>query len=98
MQELLTMATGKKLSPQAFLEDVLLTEEEVLVRARKRLQKMEEVPVFSSTPSLDAHVRIYDGKYGRYCITHSGKGWDRMCFERERYITKRVRQKNTKGT
>lgn len=61
MQELLTMATGSPLYPDAFLKDVLLSEDAVLKRAKQRIADLEDIP-FEPKINLNADVRILDGK------------------------------------
>lgn len=60
--EFVRIATGKELSPEAFVEDVTMDVEKYLDRAKKRIEKMSSVPEFSGPVKLNANIRMVHGK------------------------------------
>ncbi len=56
------LATGKKLSADAFLRDVTLSYDECIALARKRIARLEKVPVFSKPVKLNARIVLMHGK------------------------------------
>lgn len=55
-------ATGQPLSPDAYIEEVTMTPEQVLERAKIRLARMETVPCDATPIDLDAHISMVHGK------------------------------------
>lgn len=60
--EFVEMATGKALSPEAFIQDVTMSIEEYLDRARKRIERLKLVPERTSPVNLNANIRMVHGK------------------------------------
>ena len=60
--EFIELATGKKLSPEAFLEDVTMDAESFLARARQRVERMKTVPQHTGPVVLDADIKMVHGK------------------------------------
>lgn len=61
-KEFVKLATGKELSPEAFLEQVTMSTENYLARARQRIERMKTVPEFNGSVNLNAHIRMLHGK------------------------------------
>ena len=60
--EFMRIATGKDLSPDAFLENVTMDADQYLARATDRIEKMKSVPERSEPVELDANIRMVHGK------------------------------------
>ncbi len=56
------IATGKNLSPEAFLENVTMDIEKYLARARERTERMNSVPEITRPIELNAEIRMVHGK------------------------------------
>lgn len=84
--ELVEIATGQQLSPQAYLDQIIGGEEQELATTRERLKVMEKVPVFSGTVDLNAHIFIVDGTE---TISSNESGFDTICTGFRRYVEER---------
>ena len=60
--EFVELTTGRKLSPEAFLEEVTMDIEAYLARARQRVERMKTVPEYSGPVNLNADIRMVHGK------------------------------------
>lgn len=60
--EFVKIATGKELSPEAFLENATMELDEYLAKAKQRLEKMKKVPIFKKSVKLSAHISMVHGK------------------------------------
>lgn len=60
--EFVRIATGKDLSPEAFIHDVTMNIEEYLDRARKRVARLKLVLERTSPINLNANIRMVHGK------------------------------------
>ena len=60
--EFIELATGNKLSPAAFLEDVTMDIETFLARARQCVERMKTVPEHIGPVKLNADIRMVHGR------------------------------------
>ena len=60
--EFVRMATGKNLSPKAFLEDVTMNIEKYLARARRRIERMKSILEITRPVELNADIKMVHGK------------------------------------
>lgn len=59
--ELVQEATGKPLAPDAYARELNMPPQELIERAKSRLNKMAEVPPFDGAVDLDATIRMVHG-------------------------------------
>jgi hypothetical protein len=81
--ELVEIATGHKLSPQSYLDQIIGGEEQELSTTRERLRAMESVPEFSSEVNLNAQIFTVDGTE---MISSNEAGFEVMCEGFRKYI------------
>jgi hypothetical protein len=60
--ECVKMATGKKLSAEAYLENVTASKEKIFESAKKRIARTEKVKRFEKPIKLNASIRMVHGK------------------------------------
>lgn len=60
--EFVKMATGKPLSPKAYLENVTMSLDKILARARARVKRMESVPLYTKPVKLNGKIAMVHGK------------------------------------
>ncbi len=56
------MATGKKLSVDAFISSVTRSEKEVISDAKKKIEKLSKVPLYTKPVALNAKIQMVHGK------------------------------------
>ncbi len=61
-KKLVTMATGKKLSPDAFIRDVTRDLEGILLEAKTRIRRLEKVPRHTKPVNLKGRITMMHGK------------------------------------
>lgn len=61
-QKFVELATGKKLSPKAYLDTITVTPAKKIAQAKKRIARLEQVPRRTKPIKLNAHIRMVDGK------------------------------------
>ncbi|MDE1974977.1 MAG: hypothetical protein KGI49_00500 [Patescibacteria group bacterium] len=74
-KKLVKMATGKPLSPEAFIRDVTDSYDTVIKRAEAKIERLKKVPQFKGKIDLDGHIIIVHGKNN---ITDNSKGFEHM--------------------
>lgn len=84
--ELVELATGQKLSPQAYLNQIVGGEEQALMTARIRLHAMEHIPVSNKEPDLDARIYVVNGTE---TISSNEDGFAALCSGFRAYVEKR---------
>ncbi|NTW15121.1 MAG: hypothetical protein HGA38_01985 [Candidatus Moranbacteria bacterium] len=84
--EFVTLATGKPLSPDSFLRDALMTPEQVIRQAKRRLKRLESVPLSEGRVRLDADMRLVDGKR---TIATNAEGFERMSARYRSWILRK---------
>lgn len=60
--EFVKIATGQPLSPKAFLENALMSADDYIELAQKRIQKTKSAPQFQKPINLNAKIKIVHGK------------------------------------
>ena len=60
--KLMVLATGKKLSPKAFIKEIQLPLETLLKRAKDKIKRLEKVPRYAKPIDLDGTISIVHGK------------------------------------
>jgi Peptidase family M3 len=61
-KKLIAMATGKKLSPKAFIDEVSVPLEKLIVRAKAKIKRLEKVPRYTKPIDLDGTIVMLHGK------------------------------------
>lgn len=61
-KKLVKMATGKKLSPQAFITEVNMPLEKIIVRAKEKIKRLEKIPRYTKPIDLDGRITMVHGK------------------------------------
>jgi len=61
-QQLLKLATGRKLTPKPYLRSVTRSLESSLRLAKQRLVRMKRVPIYNKKVNLNAKIRMVHGK------------------------------------
>jgi Zn-dependent oligopeptidase len=62
INQFMKMATGKKLSPTAFIKDATMSVDKVLKDANARIARLEKVPRLSKPVNLDVSISLVHGK------------------------------------
>jgi len=89
--QLVEIATGKKLSPETFINSIVNWEEHVISEAKKHIKTMESIPEFTGEPDLNAQILIVD--WGQVLATN--KNWfSQMCTKFRKYVEK-IKSKET---
>ncbi len=73
--ELVKIATGKKLTPNAYIKSITGTIPQKIARAKKRIQDMEKIKPYTKDVVFDASIRMVDGKKE---IANNKKGFKHM--------------------
>ena len=60
--ECVKLATGKKLSPDAFLKNATASVATVLKTTKKRIERTQQVPQSKKPIDLQAHIKMVHGK------------------------------------
>nr|MDQ2932863.1 M3 family metallopeptidase [bacterium] len=74
-KKLVIMATGKKLSPDAFIRKVTLPIEKIISSALTKIKRLEKVPEFTKKINLDGRIIMMHGKEK---ITDNKKSFEDM--------------------
>ncbi len=61
-KEFVKLATGKKLSSQAFIKNITMPYDHVLTTAHERIKRLNKVREYSGPVKLNAHIRMVHGK------------------------------------
>ncbi len=61
-RELIKKATGKALSADAFIKDVTKSLDDILKNAKKKIARLEKVPLYTKPVHLNAKISIIHGK------------------------------------
>ncbi len=61
-KQLVKMATGKALSPDAYIADVTASLETILKRAKSRVERLTQVPKYTKPVRLNARITMVHGK------------------------------------
>lgn len=69
--EFVILATGKKLSADAYLQEITSSVDETLARARDRIERLKHVPEHKGSVNLNAIIRMVSGKEIVADNTHS---------------------------
>ncbi len=62
LAEFVKLATGKELSPEAFLENATMNADDCIRRGTERIKRLESVPEFTRPVHLNARIRMVNGK------------------------------------
>ena len=88
-RELVKLATGKNLSPNAFIKGVTRSLPALFKKANERLKKMEKVPKYTGKVRLNAKVRMVHGKK---VISDSSKGFEKMADKYSAFLRQMAKQ------
>lgn len=81
--EMIEIATGKKLSPDAFINSIVNWEEHTINEAKERIEVMKSVPEYTGEPDLNAQIFIVDGEQTLATNEH---WFNQMCVEFRKHI------------
>ncbi|MDO8742609.1 MAG: M3 family metallopeptidase [bacterium] len=87
-KEFVVLATGKKLSPKAFLDAATASPEKAIRIAKKRVARLKGVKEYTNPVHLNAHVRMVSGKE---VITDNSISFEDMAKQYEAWVRKQVR-------
>ena len=88
--EFVRIATGKELSPEAFINNATMNVEEYLDRAKKRIERLGLVPERTGPVELDANIRMVHGKE---LIADNSVGFEDMAEKYKEWLHRQVDQK-----
>lgn len=83
--EYVKIATGKKLSPKAFIKVVTMTTPQKIALAKKRLARMEKVKPYSKPVDLNANIRMVHGKE---VVADNKKSFEAMAEKYAKWLNK----------
>ena len=83
-KEFVIIATGKKLSADAFLKEVTLPADKVVKRAKERIKRLETVKAYSKPVNLNATIRMVHGKEE---IANNKKSFEDMALKYKKWMT-----------
>lgn len=86
--EFVRLATGKDLSPEAFLEEVTMDIEKYLARERKRVARMKSIPEFIGPVELNAKIRMVHGKE---LIADNSVSFEDMARKYKEWLRKQIK-------
>lgn len=61
-KQFVKMATGKNPSPQAFLSDTIMSSDQVIASAKRKIARLASVPRFTKKVKLNARISMVHGK------------------------------------
>lgn len=89
--ELVVLATGKKLTADAYLKDVTASIPHLLGSAKKKIARLKKVKPFSKKIDLKASIHMVHGKVE---ITNNKKGFENMARQYGKWLeTQRIKEK-----
>lgn len=83
-KEFVIMATNKKLSTDSFIKEVTLPADKIIVRAKQRIKKLEEIKLYNKPVKLNATIRMVHGKEE---VANSKKSFEDMAGEYKRWMS-----------
>jgi Zn-dependent oligopeptidase len=86
-KEFVKLATGKNLTPDAFIKNVMMSVPEKLKLAKARLKKMEQVKKFSGKINLNATIRMVHGKQ---VVADNSKGFENMAEKYSQFLSSQL--------
>ncbi|XKT75030.1 MAG: M3 family metallopeptidase [Patescibacteria group bacterium UBA2103] len=85
--EFVKMATGKKLSPKAFIKGSTMTTPAVIRRAKKRIETLEKVKKHAGPVKLNASIKLVHGKE---TIATNKKSFEDMAQKYAKWLKKQT--------
>lgn len=86
-KELVKLATGKKLSVDAYLEKITASIDDVFAKAQRRIARLEKVPRHKGKVNLNAHITMVHGKKE---ICNNSKGFEDMAKKYKSWLDKQL--------
>ncbi len=83
--EFVKLATGKKLSPDAYLGEATMPLNKILKRAEERIERLRKVKPFNKKIDLNAKIKMVHGKE---IITDNKKGFEKMAEDYSQWLQK----------
>ena len=77
------IATGKNLSPAAYIKSITMRKEQILARAKQRIARMQKVPEFKGKINLNCTIRLVHGKKE---IANNRAGFEKMAEKYEKWL------------
>ena len=89
--ELVVLATGKKLTAQAYLKDVTASIPHLLQSAKKKIMRLKKVRSFNKKIDLKASIHMVHGKVE---ITSNKKSFEHMAQQYKKWLkTQKISEK-----
>lgn len=82
-KEFVIMATGKKISPDAWLKNVTRPVKTILNRAIEKIKRLESVPEYSGPIKLNAKIKMVSGKK---TIATNDKSFEDMALKYKKWL------------
>lgn len=87
--ECVMIATGEKLSPKSYIENVTASVQKRIATAKKRLAKMEEIKSFTKPVDLNASISMVHGKQ---VVATNKKSFEDMAATYAKWLNKEKRK------
>ena len=84
-KEFVQLATGKKLSPNAFLAQATMSTDQVLKKAQAGIKKLATIKPYTKAIDLNAHVSMVHGKE---VIATNKKSFEDMAVTYKKWVEK----------
>lgn len=82
-KEFVILATGEKLSAQAFLDGATASKEKIIERAKSRIARLKKVPMSNGPIKLNAKIRLLHGKKE---IANNSKSFEHMALKYKNWL------------
>lgn len=82
-KKLVILATGKSLSPDAYLRNVTLPVDSLISLAKKKIKRLSSVPLSDKPVDLGARISLVHGKER---IADNGRGFEAMCEKYSKWL------------
>ncbi len=89
-KEFVKMATGKKLSSEAFLKEATASVEKILANAKKKMKRLESVKTHKGPVTLQAKIKMVHGKRG---VANNAKSFEDMAERYKTWVLKQAMEK-----
>ncbi len=81
--ELVVLATGKKLTADAWLKNSTASVKAVLTKAKAKIERLKSVPEFAGPVQLNAKIKMVSGKK---TVAENKKNFETMCADYKKWL------------
>lgn len=81
--EMVKIATGKKLNPDAFIENATASKQKIIKRAKERIERLTKVKKFNRPVNLKAQIKMVHGKK---IIADNKKSFEDMALKYKKWF------------